>query len=163
MSLNDQLQSKINALMPILINEAVTWTQNNFKSQQWEGAAWQGRKKETRLSKGKPLLVSRRDLYNAIRALGPNSFGVIGIPYARIHNQGGTITHPARTRQMTFKKYKAGKFKGKTLFHKNNEKASFSRKAESGAYTITIPKRQFIGNTPELKKHLVQIAKDYLH
>lgn len=163
MSLNDQLQSKINALMPILINEAVTWTQNNFKKQQREGTAWRARKKETRLSKGKPLLVARRDLYNAIRALGPNSFGVAGIPYARIHNQGGAITHPARTRQMTFKTYKAGKHKGKTLFHKNNKNASFSRKAQSSAYTINIPQRKFIGETPELKKYLVKIATEYLH
>jgi phage gpG-like protein len=162
MKTEDKIRQVKAAVITLLLNDAVNWTLDNYKKEQWSGAAWAARKKETRLSSGKPLLVSRRNLYNAIRVLGANTFGVVGIPYARIHNEGGTITHPARTRRMTFKNYKSGARKGKTLFAKNNERASFSKKAESKAYTITIPQRKFIGVNDELKKYLTEQAKKYI-
>lgn len=162
MSLETQIDAISAKLLPILVEAAVQWTQNNFKKQQWEGSAWPARKKETKLSIGKAILVNRRDMYNAIRALGPDTFGVVGIPYARIHNEGGTINRQPSVRRLTFKRYKSGKYKGKTLFHKNNDKASFSRKANAGAYTINMPQRKFIGNGPELRKHLIKIAQQEL-
>ena len=120
-----------------MVEAAVQWAQENFKNQQWDGSGWAGRKKESRRSRGKPLLVGRRDMYNAIRVLGPDTFGVVGIPYARIHNEGGTITHPARTRRTTFKRYNSGKRKGKVLFHENNSKATFSKQMDTGCELLS--------------------------
>ncbi|MBK7097429.1 MAG: hypothetical protein IPH58_02480 [Sphingobacteriales bacterium] len=100
-SIEVQLQNIIRPLTIELVNAAVRWTQENFKRQKWEGSAWPKRRKETKLSKGKPLLTGRRDMYNAIQIVDDHSFGVVGIPYARIHNYGGAVGHPARRRQHT--------------------------------------------------------------
>jgi hypothetical protein len=137
-SLEVQLQNIIRPLTKELVNAAVRWTQENIKRQKWEGSAWPKRKKETKLSKGKPLLTGRRDLYNAFQIVDDHSFGVVG---ARIHNYGGAVAHPALTHRLTFKSYKRGRFAGKALFHRNNDKASFSKTAQSGAYNNSIPQR----------------------
>lgn len=162
MSLEQKLNNALAGLPLVLAKAAVNWTLENYKRQQWNGTAWPGRKKETSKTRGRALLVQSGRQRRGIQVIGDNSFGVLGVPYARIHNEGGTITHPARTRQMTFKSYKSGKRKGKTLFAKNNTKASFSKKVNSGSYTINIPQRKFIGNSPQLREYLINEVKIYI-
>ncbi|WP_165026791.1 phage virion morphogenesis protein [Dysgonomonas sp. ZJ279] len=65
-------------------------------------------------------------------------------PYASVHNEGGTINMPARKQVLHFNK--------KGRFNKNDERASYAQKANVGAYTIDMPKRQFIGTAPETDK-----------
>ena len=61
------------------------------------------------------------------------------IAYAAIHNFGGEIKREAKVRPIFFKKYK----RGKVRFSKES-KTTFGKKVSFGAYTITIPKREFM-------------------
>lgn len=69
-------------------------------------------------------------------------------PYSKIHNEGGLINMPARTTTLAFKKKKDGK----TVFAKNDKKATYAQKAKVGAHVIPIPKRQFIGDSHKLNE-----------
>lgn len=163
MTLEVKLKNIIKPLTKELANAALRWTQENFKKQQWDGKAWPARKKETRLSKGKPLLTNRRNLYDALQVINDNAIGAIGIPYARIHNDGGTIGHPARQRQLTFKRHKSGKNKGRVRFAKNNTKATFSQKVKTGAYNIPMPRRRYIGNNAAMRQYMIAEAQRWLN
>ena len=149
--------------MHILVNEAVLWTQANFKKQQWDGKAWPVRKKESRLSRGKSLLIGKGRLYRAIQVVDDHSFGVLGVPYARIHNEGGTITQAARSNNFVQNRFKRGTKKGKF----KRGKLSPAGGAGGGRMSfkqriIHIPQRRFIGNSPALRQHLINKAKNYL-
>ena len=161
-SIELQLRNLIKPLTKELANAALRWTQENYKQQQWEGTVWRARQKETRLSSGKPILTARRNLYNALQVINDNAIGVVGIPYARIHNDGGSVTHPARQRQLTFKRFKSGKNKGRIRFAKNNSNASFSQKVKSGPYSIPIPRRRFIGNNAAMRTFMIAQAQQWL-
>ena len=69
----------------------------------------------------------------------------VNLPYAKIHNEGGTINKSATTRSQNFKINKNGKSRFATKI-----RANFQQDVNVGAHTINIPKRQFIGQTSEL-------------
>lgn len=71
------------------------------------------------------------------------------VPYAQIHNEGGTINHPARTRVLNFRKKRSGRNKGRVRFAKE-KLAQYSQKVHSGAYKITMPQRPFMKTTSPL-------------
>jgi phage gpG-like protein len=73
------------------------------------------------------------------------------MPYAAIHNEGGTIQMKPRKQIIHFNK--KGKFSKK-------KKAHYAQKASRGAYTLTIPQRQFIGNAPEVKQAVERVVKE---
>lgn len=73
--------------------------------------------------------------------------------YAAIHNFGGEIKIKAKVQPIFFKKYK----KGKVRFSKES-KATFGKKVNFGAYTITMPRREFMlvqeEDWPEIRNQL---------
>jgi phage virion morphogenesis protein len=92
------------------------------------------------------ILEYRGDLRRTITEKSDATQAVVGsnLDYAPIHQHGGTINIPARTNILHFKKYKSGKRKGKTLFAKNNTKASYGMKSAIGAYKVEIKARPFL-------------------
>lgn len=103
-------------------------------------------------------LVDRALLINSVRPLGQASWGRIAIqaggphvPYAQIHNEGGTIRGTFRVRAHTRRTSR-----GKMVNVK-----SFSRRVNT-----TIPKRQFMGDSHELRmearKIIMQAVVDSL-
>ena len=96
------------------------------------------------------------------------------VPYAKIHNEGGTITVTTRMKKYFWWKYitivgskrpKAGtattyseRFQRKKNGELRNNKRNYMAMKKAGS-KITIPKRQFIGNHPYLEKLLKEIAE----
>src|SRR5690606_28537629 len=123
----------------------VQFFKSRFRAQGWLDRSfkpWAKRKKTDKRRPGRNILMDRGKLRNSIRGNingGTITFGS-DVKYAKIHNEGGSITHPARERVITHKVYKSGKRKGKALFARNNQNATYGKKVNVGSYNITMPK-----------------------
>lgn len=156
-----EINNMVMRTMPIKVGAiAKAHFQDNFRKggfinnglHPWKPSKRLGAKGKAARNKYKTLLSSRNHLFSSIRyEPGAGQVKIINdVPYARIHNEGGSIGIPARTATLAFRRIKSGKNKGRTRFSQNNEKAHFAQKASIGAHTIKIPKRQFIGESKEL-------------
>lgn len=97
------------------------------------------------------LLVRTSAMRNSIKSSiqGESLVYTSSKPYTAIHNDGGTINIPARKQVIHFSK--------KGRFSKNNKKAKYAQKANVRAYKVTIPKRRFIGDAPEVNKIIKEV------
>lgn len=68
----------------------------------------------------------------------------VDVPYAQIHNDGGIISKRSRSAVVHFGN------NGNRVAFSTKKNATFAQKVSIGAHTITIPQRQFIGQTQEL-------------
>lgn len=149
----EKLKKAMNTTIPREVkNIGITFFKQRFRSQGWLDTGfhpWAKRKKVDKRRPGRNILMDRGKLRNSIRGKVKNGDIVFGsdAPYAKIHNEGGTITIPPRTQILTFKRFKGGKKKGKTQFARNNQNASFSQKVQNKGGTIKMPKRQFMGHS----------------
>ena len=121
----------------------------NFERKGFFSRPWQPRKKEGR---GSLMLVTGK-LRRSVKAQveGDKIIFSSDMPYAAIHNEGGTIQMKPRKQVIHFNK--KGKFAKK-------RKASYAQKASRGSYTLNIPKRQFIGNAPEVQQIIKRVVDD---
>jgi phage virion morphogenesis family len=123
----------------------------------------------------KPLTSNRNHLMNSIDVVGaPGLVTVVNpVPYARIHNEGGTIhsqpTITPKMRKMAWAKaYSiAGVSKGGKLPKDLPEEARKWRalaltKKEKLNIKIKMPRRQFIGDSKELRVKINKIIIDKL-
>lgn len=151
-----QLQRYMNSQLPKQAKDlGIQFFKSRFRAQGWLGESfkpWAKRKKKDKRRPGRNILMDRGKLRNSIRAVISGDTITFGsdVPYAKIHNEGGTISHAEGKRIITHKVYKSGKRKGKVLFHQNNAKATFSKKVDVGSYKIQMPKRKFMGNSAHL-------------
>ena len=164
-NINDIIQQRINQTVDkvqdtirqkaadIVEEKAIQYYRRSFQTKSWDGESWAPAKKTPKRGH---LMYRTGALMGSIgRHINTPTRVVIRggnqkAPYARIHNEGGTINNPGSTRQNTWKVYKRGKFAGRTLFAKNTVNATFSQKNIIKPYTINIPKRKFMGKTKEL-------------
>lgn len=132
--------------------------------------AWKKTRRQEAGDERKPLTSQRNHLMKSIDAIdSPGQVTVVNpVPYARIHNEGGTIqSHPTVTpamRKMAWARVYsiAGVKKGESLPKDLPEEA---RKFRALALTkksklnlkITIPRRQFIGESKELHEKINQV------
>ena len=138
--------------------------------------AWKKTKRQEAGSPYKPLTSERNHLMNSIDAVpAPGQVTVVNpVLYARIHNEGGTIhTNPAVTpkmRKMAWAKvYALAGIKGKgKLLKELPEEArkwhalALTKKTKLGI-TAKIPRRQFIGDSKELRVKINQIVINKLN
>lgn len=137
----------------VIGNEAVNFVLDNFQRQGFQGESfvpWKKRKKETAKTRGKPVLTGSSALKRSIFVKKADEQEVIvgpdgNLPYARIHNEGGTITQAARSETFTRNRKKSGRFKKGT---KPGRGFTFRQ------HTITIPQRQYIGDSPVLRERI---------
>lgn len=115
-------------------NTALRFIEGNFRAQGWQGKTFERWKKNKR---GSRILVKSGHLRSSSYYNTAPGMAVIRnpLPYAKIHNEGGTINMPPRKQVIHFNK--------KGRFSKNNRKASYAQKTSVRAYTIKIPQRQF--------------------
>ena len=109
---------------------------------------WKKRKKETKQTLGRALLVKRAKLKNSIRVFSKNEQQIVlgsDVVYARIHNEGGVITQYERSELFVRNRNKKG-------FYKKGIKAGKGN--TYGKRTIRIPKRQFIGDSIALRRKM---------
>ncbi len=128
----------------------------NFEEQGFFGEKWQASKyvQKTR-SEGSLLIRTgnlRSSLYYEIQ--GYDIMIKSNMPYAGIHNEGGTIKHPGGTA------YKVINKKAVFVSNKTAKGKGFKR---TKLHNIEIPKRQFVGNhqklTEEINKEFERIFK----
>ncbi len=144
----NKLQAGIEHVPAIVANTAIENFQDNFFKQSFDGIPWL--KVKNKPNDHTTLRASGK-LFNSINAKLISSNRVIisaggsQIPYARIHNEGGTITRDARS---------------ETFVRNRDAKKRFTKGTTKGrgftfsAYTYTMPKRQYMGITETLKNQI---------
>ena len=188
--INKELQKRIDLYISKTLKdikvEAADEFDANFNRQAFFNEKWARRKYNDDESRG--LLVQSGTLRRSITAKITDRDSVLfqtTVPYARIHNEGGTITVTSRMKKYFWWKYitivgskrpKAGtattyseRFQRKKNGELRNNKRNRELTEEATFYKymalkktgtkITIPKRQFIGNHPDLEKLLKEIAE----
>jgi phage gpG-like protein len=142
--------------MIVVAEKATAYFKSRFSQKSWNGIPWPPAKKPpTRgtlmLRSGKLMSTIRPIMVSAtrvrIRAGSPQ------VPYAQIHNEGGTINHPGGTpyfvkdgKAIFVSKKTAARLNG--IFHKPLPL--------TGKHKIPMPKRQFMGYSPEVKRVIMQ-------
>jgi phage gpG-like protein len=130
--------------------EGVNFFQNSFYNQGWtdEGfEAWQQRAND--VDPGRKILIKSAFLSNSIQVFNANKERIVfgsDAEYAEIHNNGGVVSIPITA--------KSRKYFWFMYMETNNSmwKALALTKKES--ITITIPKRQFIGESATFMRQL---------
>jgi phage gpG-like protein len=142
--------------MIVIAEKATAYFKSRFSQKSWNGVPWEPAKNPPKrgtlmLRSGKlmstirPIMVSGTRV--RIRAGSPQ------VPYAQIHNEGGIIKHPGGTpyfmkdgKAIFVSKKTAGRLNG--IFH--------TPLPLTKAHKIPMPKRQFMGYSPEVKKVITQ-------
>lgn len=185
---NQELQRRVNRLIRVTLKdikvEALDEFDRNFEREAFFNDKWARRKYNDDESRG--LLIKTGNFRRSITGRITDRDSVVietTQPYAKIHNEGGTITVTRKMKKYFWWKYititgskrmKAGipityserfsrKKDGTLRNTKRNreltEEAEFYRAMalKKAGSKITIPKRQFIGNHPDLEKLLKEI------
>ena len=181
--ITNDLQRRINLLVRETLKdikkEALEEFDRNFEREAFFNDKWARRKYNDDTSRG--LLVQNGTLRRSIKGEVTDHDSVLIYTtelYANIHNEGGTITVTRKMKSHFWKMYytvtggKAADGFSKNLQRKKNgaprnNKRNRALTAEAEFYRamalkkagskITIPKRQFIGNHPDLEKLLKEI------
>lgn len=144
----------------------------NFERQAFFSQAWQRRRSPTR--PGGHILVDTGGLRRSITSqLTPNSIIFRSDhPAAAIHNEGGEIKVTTKMKKFFWYKYYStigsfGRHKDGTN-RKDKRTVQLSTEAEFWKFmalmkvgsTIKIPRRQFLGNAPEVEKTVREIIEE---
>ena len=160
---NDFLDKVLNDLRVELADEF----DKNFERKSFFGKTWTSRKSGSRGS----LMLVRGRLRRSLRARVQNKLIVFtsSVPYAAIHNEGGTIKVTAKMKRYFWAKFYelSGKVKV-NVRTRTVSKVSQKHSAEAEYYKslalmrvgskITIPERRFIGNAPEVQQAIKRVA-----
>nr|DAN38920.1 MAG TPA: tail morphogenesis protein [Caudoviricetes sp.] len=175
-----ELRGRINRFIRLTLNdirvEAKDEFDMNFKREAFFTEKWKRRKGDTDETRG--LLVQsgtlRRSIRSRIMEGGKGVEITSSVPYAKIHNEGGSITVTRRMKGYFWIKYRqavGGIARTKARKARNGRKnRQISRDAEfykamalkKTGSRIMIPRRQFIGRHPDLEKLLDEIAVENL-
>lgn len=130
----------------------------NFATQSFFGKPWKP-SKYTMNNEGKSrhLLHKTGALRMSIKYTILNNIITFrsAVPYANIHNAGGTINHPGGTAYIYDKKKKRS-------IWISNRKASGKNYPRTKPHKIHIPKRQFIGDAPQLEKLIENVILKHI-
>lgn len=145
-----------NKLVRILANHSVNFFKKSFINQGFTDKELQKWKPSFKAGKktASTILVRTGKLKRSIRILNisPYSYTILAgnqkIPYAAIHNNGGTITITTKMRKYFWYMYSAT----------GNDMWKFL--AITKKKNITIPQRQFIGESKTLNKELLNIIEN---
>lgn len=146
----------------------------NFERQAFFSQAWERRKSPTR--QGGHILVDSGDLRRSIKSrTTENSITFYSeLPYAAIHNEGGEIVVTERMKRFFWYKYYSatGSFGRKKNGGLRNDKRNRQLGDEADFWramalmkvgsTIKIPKRQFLGKSPEVEAAVREIIEENL-
>jgi phage gpG-like protein len=153
-NLENRIMKAKSEVMPILAQEAVNITLENFAKESYDNKPWEPRQDK---SNKRSLLVKSGRLKRSIRIVAVRSSGfTIGsdVPYASVHNNGGSVKRYARSENFVRNRTLKGKRKGK--FSKGTSSGQgFSFK--SGSFLM--PQRKFIGTSDVFKNRLINVAK----
>lgn len=148
----EETKKAIKAMPLRVANLALNHFLKNFDTESWEGVKWKERSKDAPRNTGRKLLRDTGTLYKAMskRVSGANVSVFIAPPadvYGAMHNTGGIITSSV-SRQS--KKFAWAMF----LRTKNPMWKAMALQAVGTQRKVSIPKRQFIGDSPALNKKI---------
>ena len=146
----------------------------NFERQAFFSEAWQRRKSPTR--PGGHILVDTGRLRRSIqsRVDGSSITFFSTEPYAAIHNEGGEIVVTAKMKKFFWWKYYSaqGSFGRKKDGSRRNDKRTVQLSTEAEFWkfmalkkagtTIRIPRRRFLGASPEVEQLVRSIIEENL-
>lgn len=146
----------------------------NFERQAFFSQSWQRRKTPTR--PGGHILVDTVALRRSISSKKDSTCIVFQstLPYAAIHNEGGEIKVTARMKRYFWHKYyeATGSFGRKKNGQRRNDKRTVQLSTEAEFWkwmalmkvgkTIKIPKRQFLGASPDVERAVRDIIEENL-
>jgi phage gpG-like protein len=148
------MQAAIDAAMPVIEAKAgqigLEFFNENFQLQGFQGSAgfepWKFR--ESGKDTGRAILVKSGHLRAGNRIESSSTTEIVfgnSVPYAQIHNEGGTIHHPGGQRTLSFRKTRQGNFR----FNKDGGKYKTIAQARVNinGYDIHMPKRPFMAHS----------------
>lgn len=170
MNLNDIIKNILNDIRIDLSDEF----DQNFQRQAFFTQAWQRRRSPTR--PGGHILLDTGQLRRSIqsRTEGSSITFYSDLPYAAIHNEGGEIIVTPRMKRYFWHKYYAatGAFGRKKNGTKRNDKRTVQLSSEADFWkfmalkkagtTIRIPRRRFLGTSPEVEQTVRSIIEENL-
>ncbi len=146
----------------------------NFERQAFFSEAWARRKSPTR--PGGSILIDTGTLRKSIQSKSTESnitfFSTL--PYASIHNDGGEIKVTRKMKRYFWHKYYAttGSFGRKKNGERRNDKRTVQLSTEAEFWkhmalmkegkSIKIPRRRFLGVSPEVEKTVKEIIEENL-
>lgn len=149
MSNTEELAKKIaqamDALPRMVAEEAVEYSRTRFSEKAFNGVPWKPVSPRYHPRRG-TLMVRSGKLLNSVRVARVTPRKVViaagnsKVPYAQVHNEGfsGSVVVKAHSRRIKG---------GKTVRVKNHNRQ------------MRIPRRQFMGNCPELGKRLKEVSE----
>lgn len=134
-----------------LANEALNYTRQRFRQEDWDGRKWAPRQRDSqagqRRAARRGLLVKTGRLLrgNRIGNVSPRSFTLANsVPYAQPHNEGATIDHPGGSPYL-----RGGK--GKIVYIRKSTARRMGRRVKTTKpHQIPLPERRFIGQSRRL-------------
>lgn len=147
----------------------------NFERQAFFSEAWARRRSPIR--PGRAILTDTGQLRRSVRSkTTENSITFYtDLPYAAIHNEGGEIQVTAKMKRFFWHKYyeATGSFGRKKNGEKRNDKRTRQLTTEAEFWkfmalkkegtTIKIPKRQFLGKSPEVETAVREIVEENMN
>jgi len=144
----------------------------NFERQAFFSEAWQRRKSPTR--PGGHILVDTGQLRRSIHSRTTDNAITFysDLPYAAIHNEGGEIIVTTKMKKFFWHKYyeATGSFGRKKDGTRRNDKRTIQLSTEAEFWkfmalkkagtTIRIPRRQFLGTSPEVEQTVRNIIEE---
>lgn len=157
--LREEFRKFYRQLPDIAGGQAVSFFKESFRRQGWvyNGSLqkWEQRKPGSKRNKGRALLVDTGRLRRSIRIVQKGEGYVkIGtdVPYAQAHNEGATITGTASIPGFRRKGGKVKKHKRGDTIIKAHTRTAGKVSAHTRNMNTTIPKRQFMGESPDVMK-----------
>lgn len=146
----------------------------NFERQAFFSEAWARRKSPTR--PGGHILVDTGRLRQSIssRMTDTSITFYTTLPYAEIHNDGGEIVVTQKMKKYFWAKYyeATGSFGRKKDGSRRNDKRTVQLSSEAEFWkfmalkkagtTIKIPRRRFLGTSPEVEQSVLEIIEENL-
>lgn len=134
----------------------------NFKRQAFFSEKWKRRRYDD--DPGRGILHKEDSLRKSIISIieGRRLIYTSAMPYSKIHNEGGAITVTQRMKGYFWHKYREEKerLKGKAM----SEQGAFYRAMalKRRGSKIQIPRRMFLGKSPEVEKIVREVTEDCL-
>lgn len=165
--LKRKLHRAVATLIPVLANEAVNHSLDAFKKQAWDGQQW--RRRIYRKGEGRSILIKSGRGRRGMHVVSTSATGFVygnDVPYMKAHNEGftGSVKVKAYTRNKFSKsKVGSGKFtkSGKERL-KTVSTISGSIQVKAHSRKMNLPRRQFAGNSAELRARLITKGKAHL-
>lgn len=148
------LRVPFNAIGPLMVSSSVKNFQAGGRPSPWAPNARSTARRKAKAGRTKILIWSGA-LYRSITfTVGAQAltWGT-NLPYGRIHQEGGTITHPGAEGKVRLRTNARGELmrnaRGGAIFASGSHKRAVERAFTHGAYAINIPARPFLVIQPE--------------